>query len=572
MRLHSVENKRYSPADTSGDRADDAVLRDRVGMLHADVFVSLGVSFLVALIFVQVQDSHDWGGDTLAWLAAMSAILAMRGVAVWLFRNRRSLLADNAAWLKLFRSGASLTAGLWGIAGVLYFPADNALMQAMTVLVLSGVAAGALSALAPDFPTYRNYVLLSLVPLVLLALLRREELQLIIGLLGMLLIVFLLNSGRKSSQSIVDSLTLRHQNAGLIEDLQREKNRALNKADTMINTVLASAPIALWSVDADGTITFMQGQHLGSQTGQTLPSLGENLLNIYKDQPQVAYETQRALNGESFMTEIEVDEHTFEVHYNPMLTDDGETSGAIGVAIDVTDRVEHKKELSRRAHYDELTGLPNRTLIMNQIAHAFDNARRHKKHVGLFFLDLDNFKSVNDTMGHAAGDLLLRQAADRLQSAVRQNDMPARLGGDEFLVVSEDLARPEDGEVIAHKIAHLFRRPFDVEGREIFATTSVGVAIFPQDGETAEQLLQSADTAMYHAKTAGKNKYRFFTRQMQDTAERHLAMETELRRALGAQRTAPDVPAQIRLSQRTYPRCRGAAPLEITQPRGCDTR
>mgnify|MGYP000511851561 CR=1 FL=1 len=134
--------------------------------------------------------------------------------------------------------------------------------------------------------------------------------------------------------------------------------------------------------------------------------------------------------------------------------------------------------------------------------------------------------------GHAAGDELLRLAAKRLREAVRRNDIPARLGGDEFLVVSEDLARPEDAEVIAHKVARMFQHPFQVEQREVFATTSVGIAVFPQDGETADGLLRSADTAMYHAKAAGKNKYRFFTRQMQDTADRHLAMETELRHAL----------------------------------------
>ena len=161
-----------------------------------------------------------------------------------------------------------------------------------------------------------------------------------------------------------------------------------------------------------GDITFMESRQLESKTGRVLPGVGENLLCAFPEQPQLGYETQRALSGESFSTEIELNGRTFEVHYNPLRNEHGRRQGAIGVATDISDRIEHKKELSRRAHYDELTGLPNRTLIMNQIEHAFDNARRHKKHVAVFFLDLDNFKLVNDRYGHQVGDEVLGVAGE----------------------------------------------------------------------------------------------------------------------------------------------------------------
>lgn len=531
MRFGNIRKNHHDGVDDR-ERREHAVLADRVNMLFSGNRLGLAMLLVTALLFVEIQVRQGSEQSLWIWLVAVCALLFARAVIAWTFHRRRALLRNDGDWLRVFRNAASITAGAWGIAGILFYPPDNAVLQAITVVILFGVAAGAMSVLAADFSTYRNYVILTLLPMAALSFLRGDELQMMLGLLTLIFIGFLLRAGSQHSRSILDSLTLNHENQALIEDLQRQKHRVLSEAETMMSTVLSTAPIALWAVDSDGTISFMEGNQLGSRTGQTLPGVGENLIEAFDQQPQIAYETRRALAGESFSTEIELDNHVFEVHYQPMHDDEGATAGAIGVAIDITDRIEHKKELSRRAHYDQLTGLPNRTLILNQIAHAFENAQRHRMHVGLFFLDLDNFKTVNDTMGHNAGDELLRKAADRLRGAVRQNDMPARLGGDEFLVVSEDLARPEDAEVIAHKVARMFQMPFDIDQREIFATTSIGIAVYPQDGTDAESMLRSADTAMYHAKAAGKNKYRFFTREMQDTAERHLAMETELRRAL----------------------------------------
>lgn len=532
MRFGTIIRHQESVPGDMQSRHAAAVLDDRIRLLFSGHFGSILVSLAVAAFYLRALLIN---GDTqlpTLWFGGIVLLLLGRGLLNWLYHHRPHICTDSSRWLRWFRNGASLTAGLWGIAGVTFFPPDNALLQAMTILVLSGVAAGALSVLAADFATYRNFVVLALAPVVVHAFTLAGEMPFLIGMLGILLIVFLLKSGRQNSNSIIESLTLRHHNALLAEDLAKEKDRALNEAETMMSTVLSSAPIALWAINSEGTITFMEGREFGHQTKRPLPAVGENLFDAFDEFPQIAYETRRALAGESFSTEIEMGKHTFEVHFSTLSDDNDEQQGVIGVAIDISDRIEHKRELSRRAHYDQLTGLPNRTLIMTQIGHAFENARRHNSQVALFFLDLDNFKAINDSMGHSSGDELLRLAADRLQNAVRQNDMPARLGGDEFLVVSEDLKRPEDAEVIAHKIARLFQRPFDIEGREVFATTSIGIAIHPQDGTTADQMLQSADTAMYHAKAQGKNKYRFFTREMQDTVERHLVMETELRQAI----------------------------------------
>ena len=520
---------------TATDRAgagDAGVLHERVETLYASLLLSAVVSLFIALILVQIHHQYDPNNGHWGWLSAMAFVLGSRALGAWRYRHERDKAATASKWLLRYRIGATLTAALWGIAGLLFFPDGQPGLQAFTLLVLIGMAAGALSVNITDYVTYRLFVGLALLPAAFNLITAPRGIQTSTGVLILLLAVFLIMSGRRNYRTMMDSIRLRYRNAELMQDLAQEKQRLINEAETMIGTVLSCAPIALWAIDSTGAIRFMDGNRIGTQNGLRLPEVGGNLLTAFADHPQIIYATRRALSGETFVTEIDLHGHSYEIHYGPLPGSNKEPDGAIGVAIDISERKQHEQELDRRAHYDDLTGLPNRTLITRHAEHAFEQARRLRNHAALFFLDLDNFKAVNDTMGHRAGDTLLQQTAERLRRVVRESDIPARLGGDEFLVISENLRHPDDAEVIAHKITHAFQRPFLVDGREIYATTSVGVAVYPNDGTNAEQLLQSADTAMYQAKAQGKNVYRFFTGEMQRRAERHLAMETELRRAV----------------------------------------
>jgi diguanylate cyclase (GGDEF)-like protein len=519
-------------AGNAPEAAETGILRERVDTLYASLLLSSAVSLCIALILVLIHYRYDPGDSHWAWTSAMVLVLGARTLSAWAYRRERDKTSTASRWLLRYRLGAATTAALWGAAGLLFFPEGQPGVQGFTLLVLIGMAAGALSVNITDYVTYRLFVTLALLPPAANLITAPHGIQISTGVLMLLLAAFLIMSGRRNYNTMMDSIRLRYRNAELLQDLAREKQRVINEAETMMGTVLACAPIALWAIDTAGTIRFMDGNRTGEQSGLRLPEVGDNLLTAFADHSQITYETQRALSGETFVTEIDLHDRSYEVHYSPLRGNGDEPDGAIGVAIDISDRKRHEQELDKRAHYDELTGLPNRTLIMSQAEHAFEQARRKRSHVAIFFLDLDNFKAVNDTMGHRAGDALLRQTAERLQRVVRESDIPGRLGGDEFLVISENLKSPDDAEVIAHKITHAFQRPFLIDGREIYATTSVGVAVYPTDGDSAEQLLQSADTAMYQAKSQGKNIYRFFTGEMQQRAERHLAMETELRRAV----------------------------------------
>jgi diguanylate cyclase (GGDEF)-like protein/PAS domain S-box-containing protein len=195
-------------------------------------------------------------------------------------------------------------------------------------------------------------------------------------------------------------------------------------------------------------------------------------------------------------------------------------------------RLDSEARLAYLAQFDALTGLPNRALLADRFSMMIVQARRRGAALGVLFIDLDDFKLVNDTQGHAAGDVLLKEAAKRLQSAVRDGDTVARISGDEFAVILTDLARPDDAALVAQKIIDRLSAPADIDGQEVVVTASIGIAAFPADGEDAETLLGAADAAMYRAKQSGRNAFQFFTAEINHRTRARAHMGLELRRAL----------------------------------------
>lgn len=204
----------------------------------------------------------------------------------------------------------------------------------------------------------------------------------------------------------------------------------------------------------------------------------------------------------------------------------------VGIFADITSRVEAEHRLRQLAHYDQLTGLPNRTLFLEKLNWAMEMATRNKNNLALFFLDLDRFKIINDTLGHQAGDQLLCEVAQRLRKVVRKVDTVARLAGDEFTVIIGEVKNTDEVDGVAEKILNCFASPVVLDGREIFITTSVGITYYPMDGNNVDSLLKNADTAMYHAKSLGKNRYQFFSDFMNRKVHEELELEINLRKAI----------------------------------------
>ena len=233
--------------------------------------------------------------------------------------------------------------------------------------------------------------------------------------------------------------------------------------------------------------------------------------------------TSTRRNGERYWEQLIV---------TPIKDSKAETTGYLILGEDISIRKRYERQLLRQANYDILTGLPNRMLALDRLKLALAEARREGTEVGVMFLDLDNFKHINDTLGHDAGDTLLVEAARRISSCLRGTSTVARLGGDEFLVILPGLLDAKASSQVAERILETFSLPYQLNKHEVYITTSIGISVFPTDSDTSGELMQHADAAMYQAKRKGKSDYVHFSPEMSETSHERLELESRLRKAL----------------------------------------
>ena len=210
----------------------------------------------------------------------------------------------------------------------------------------------------------------------------------------------------------------------------------------------------------------------------------------------------------------------------------GRTIGTMGIARDITDRKQAEVRICHMALHDELTGLPNRALLHDRLVQAIALATRNCKRVGVLMLDLDHFKSINDSLGHYVGDAVLQEVARRLSACLRESDTVARIGGDEFVIAIPLAGSSDEIHQAAQRVQATLNRPFRIEGHEVHIGGSIGICEYPADGEQPEVLLQNADSAMYQAKTAGRGASLAFTAEMTEATRRRQKLQNDLRYAL----------------------------------------
>ncbi|RYF28104.1 MAG: EAL domain-containing protein [Comamonadaceae bacterium] len=312
----------------------------------------------------------------------------------------------------------------------------------------------------------------------------------------------------------------------------RRQASLLDKARDAIIVRDLDHRILFWNQGAERMYGFTQSE----AQGQFISRL------LYKDPQEFHRATQTTLeqgewNGE--ITQYHAQGHAMEVEGRWTLVrgDDGQPESILAINSDIAHRKATEREIQRLAFYDPLTGLPNRMLLMDRMAHALANAQRRHQGGALLFIDLDNFKTLNDTLGHDKGDLLLQQVAERLNTCVRAVDTVARLGGDEFVVMVEELSLvPEElalhARTVGDKVLAVLAAPYALAGYQYRSTPSIGIAPFSDAPTSVGELLKQADLAMYQAKTAGRNTLRFFDPGMQAVVTARAALESDLRAAL----------------------------------------
>ncbi|ARU60153.1 hypothetical protein CBW65_03090 [Tumebacillus avium] len=216
-----------------------------------------------------------------------------------------------------------------------------------------------------------------------------------------------------------------------------------------------------------------------------------------------------------------------------VVQENGVVTGCRGIMVDITARKLAEERLQHIAYFDVLTSMPNRTLFEDRLSLEMARSRRQSQTLAVLLLDLDRFKYINDTLGHAVGDELIRAVAERLQTCVREGDTVSRIGGDEFTLILPDLRSPQDAVSVARMILQRMTAPFVIEQNELFATCSIGISFFPDDGADLSTLMKNAESAMYRAKERGRNNYQLYTTSMNEDAMQKLSLERYLRKALG---------------------------------------
>ena len=321
------------------------------------------------------------------------------------------------------------------------------------------------------------------------------------------------------------------------EELFEEKERA--------QVTLNSIGDAVLSTDLSGNVTYMNlvaekmtGWSREDASGRPL----SEVFNIIDGKTrQVAPSPSRRAIEKDGPVELAADcvlirrdgfESSIEDSAAPIHNRDGQVTGAVIVFHDVSESRAMATKMAHLAQHDYLTGLPNRALLTERLSQAIGQADRHHKHVALLFLDLDFFKYINDSLGHSVGDQLLQSAAARLTTCVRATDTVCRQGGDEFVILLAETEQQQDAADIAEKLLSSFAAPHIIGVHELHLTLSIGISVYPNDGLNAEALIQNADTAMYHAKTSGRNNYKFFMAEMNERSVQRLFVENSLRRAL----------------------------------------
>ena len=526
--------------------------RDRVRLIRIHEFFknSAGnaLSFLVGgVLFVLILRS---AGAPDASLLAWFALLILASGALALFQryvNRVGLSPDNADRLYRIRTllgGA--TCALYGATVVLLSDQPAGIAHTFAFIAASTVVTVSYMAYATMFSYCLTVNAVTLLPFTVFYLYRyftsSDTFFLLMGLTAIAWQIIIIAKALLASRSAVGAITLNERlrdemaERRLIAEALKISEDQSQRLASMLRLMCDNVPDMIWAKDLENRYLFankalceqlLNATSTEEPVGKTFDFFVQREREQHPDDPQwltygqYSQDTDRHTIGRDEPTSFEESGRvcgrfvTLDVHQARFINSRGVVIGTVGCARDITERKASEALVQHLAHHDVLTDLPNRALLSDRLRQALAQARRDHGKLAVLFLDLDNLKPVNDTLGHAVGDLILKEVARRLREVVtRQSDTVSRLGGDEFVILIQRVNSEQDASVVADKILDTLSQPFSIDQLAIDISASIGIAIFPEHGEDVDLLLRNADAAMYCAKHEGRNCSRFFDASM----------------------------------------------------------
>jgi diguanylate cyclase (GGDEF)-like protein/PAS domain S-box-containing protein len=320
----------------------------------------------------------------------------------------------------------------------------------------------------------------------------------------------------------------------------RRQRRLAEERVRILSSAVQQSPVSVLITNPEGKIEYVNPKYeqiTGYASNEAIGrDLGFTLLNQTSADAMAAmrHSISNAQEWRGEFCSIRRDGQVFWefVSLSPLRNDTGDLTHFVIIKEDITVRRSYEERLLRQAHYDDLTGLANRVLMLEHLNVALESSARNHRQTAMMCIDLDRFKNVNDSLGHSCGDDVLKESAGRLSGCIRNGDILARMGGDEFIIILPDISTPKEAEKVAEKIIAAFAQPFFIGGKEYFVTASIGIALSPKDGRSANLIQRNADLAMYKAKELGRNRYHFFTEDINTQLMQRLELEVRLRQAI----------------------------------------
>ena len=464
-----------------------------------------------------------------AWFLFMLLTLALR---LWIWRAQRRAApaaAPAPAWAYRFTFGAAATGLAWGLAGVIFYAPDSWIAQIFLPFIMAGMVGGSVTALTGYMPAYLAFSTCTLMPYALRLAAEGDGPHLV---MAGLVVLYLLGMGllaRTVNASMVAAVRLAAENEDLVAAL-REKSAQLEATFDTVNQGVAV-------FDQQGRLATWNPRHRelhgypaelyrrGVDIGEFLRHDGRRVVAGDGAAPRDAPQGGPRRAAPARFEQPGAAGRMLEVERNPM-----PGGGFVSTSTDITERKRTEARMLHLAQHDALTGLPNRLLFNDRLQQAMTRCRRSGSVMAMLLLDLDNFKQVNDALGHPIGDRVLQQTGERLRAALRASDTVARIGGDEFALILQELPVAGAATTIADKLVSQLGQPFELDGHVWRLRASLGIALFPRDGASAEQLMQNADRAMYRAKAAGGG-FALAAGEIRHGGQRH-GLEHDLGRAI----------------------------------------